>query len=252
MSHAPTADHGAEAPNKLMTGDSFLESPRNGRQVFLDGELVEDATAHRVFANAAFVGQIHLGDLQKGKAEDMALAFIAPMNTPGMKAVCRTSHEKKAVSAFDNPLPSRFDENDAVLVFANAFIRWENVLIYRDTEKIHDYFPRSGLLSRGFFQGAVRMAVKLEFMVGILGKGTRMNGDRGAIAGSAAALIGFLLHVIGAAMVARVGLAGRTSALPVGVITSALGIAAVPSFTLIARPPTAPAQLAPVSTEAVR
>lgn len=32
-------------------------------------------------------------------------------------------------------LTSRFDENDAVLVFDNAFIPWEHVLIYRDIEK---------------------------------------------------------------------------------------------------------------------
>lgn len=146
-----------------------------------DGIVVEGAklmATGSALTNAAFVGQIHLGNLQKGKAEDMALAFIAPMNTPGLKVICRPSYEKKAASPFDSPLSSRFDENDTVLVFDNAFIPWENVLIYRDTEKIHEYFPRSGLLSRGFFQGAIRMAVKLEFMAGLLDKGTRMNGTQ--------------------------------------------------------------------------
>jgi 4-hydroxyphenylacetate 3-monooxygenase len=136
--------------------------------------------------NAVFVGQIHLANLQAGQADDMALAFIAPLNTPGMKVICRPSYEAKAASPFDNPLSSRFDENDSVLVFDRAFIPWENVLIYRDTEKIHQYFPRSGLLSRGFFQGAIRMAVKLEFMAGILDRGTQLNGThnfRGVQAG---------------------------------------------------------------------
>ncbi|WP_327257866.1 4-hydroxyphenylacetate 3-hydroxylase family protein [Streptomyces sp. NBC_01244] len=147
-----------------------------------DGIVVEGAklmATASALSNVAFVGQIHLANLEKGKAEDMALAFMAPLNTPGMKVVCRTSYESKATSPFDNPLSSRFDENDAVLVFDKAFIPWENVLIYRDTEKIHQYFPRSGLLSRGFFQGAIRMSVKLEFMAGILDKGTRINGTDG-------------------------------------------------------------------------
>ncbi|PBC78719.1 2-isocyano-7-hydroxycoumarin 6-hydroxylase [Streptomyces sp. TLI_235] len=154
-----------------------------------DGIVVEGAklmATASALTHVAFVGQIHLANLEKGKAEDMALAFMAPLNTPGMKVICRPSYEKKANSPFDNPLSSRFDENDAVLVFDKAFIPWENVLIYRDTEKIHQYFPRSGLLSRGFFQGAIRMAVKLEFMAGILDRGTRLNGTdkfRGVQAG---------------------------------------------------------------------
>lgn len=136
--------------------------------------------------HAAFVGQIHLANLEAGKADDMALAFMAPLDTPGLKVICRTSYEQKAASPYDNPLSSRFDENDSVLIFDRAFIPWENVLIYRDTEKIHQYFPRSGLLSRGFFQGAIRMAVKLEFMAGLLDRGTQLNGTdkfRGVQAG---------------------------------------------------------------------
>ncbi|MGW6690375.1 4-hydroxyphenylacetate 3-hydroxylase family protein [Streptomyces sp. NPDC054961] len=147
-----------------------------------DGIVVEGAklmATASALTNVAFVGQIHLANLEAGKADDMALAFMAPLNTPGMKVVCRTSYEGKATSPFDNPLSSRFDENDAVLVFDKAFIPWENVLIYRDTEKIHQYFPRSGLLSRGFFQGAIRMSVKLEFMAGVLDRGTRINGTDG-------------------------------------------------------------------------
>ncbi|MFJ6612837.1 4-hydroxyphenylacetate 3-hydroxylase family protein [Streptomyces sp. NPDC091289] len=154
-----------------------------------DGIVVEGAklmATASALSNVAFVGQIHLANLEAGKADDMALAFLAPMNTPGMKVVCRPSYESKAASPFDNPLSSRFDENDAVLVFDKAFIPWENILIYRDTEKIHQYFPRSGLLSRGFFQGAIRMSVKLEFMAGLLDRGTRLNGTdqfRGVQAG---------------------------------------------------------------------
>ncbi len=156
-------------------GDVFVKvvGERDGGIVVEGAKLMATASA---LTHAAFVGQIHLANLEKGKAEDYALAFMAPLNTPGMKVVCRPSYEQKANSPYDNPLSSRFDENDAVLVFDNAFIPWENVLIYRDVDKVHEYFPRSGLLSRGFFQGAIRMAVKLEFMAGVMDKGTRLNG----------------------------------------------------------------------------
>jgi 4-hydroxyphenylacetate 3-monooxygenase len=154
-----------------------------------DGIVVEGAmlmATASVLTHAAFVGQVHLANLQAGKAEDMALAFMAPLDTPGLKVVCRPSYEQKANSPYDNPLSSRFDENDSVLIFDKAFIPWENVLIYRDTDKIRRYFATSGLLSRGFFQSAIRMAVKLQFMAGLLDRGTQLNGTdkfRGVQAG---------------------------------------------------------------------
>lgn len=154
-----------------------------------DGIVVEGAmlmATASVLTHAAFVGQVHLANLQAGKAEDMALAFMAPLDTPGLKVVCRPSYEQKANSPYDNPLSSRFDENDSVLIFDKAFIPWENILIYRDTDKIRRYFATSGLLSRGFFQSAIRMAVKLQFMAGLLDRGTQLNGTdkfRGVQAG---------------------------------------------------------------------
>ncbi|GAA0432419.1 4-hydroxyphenylacetate 3-hydroxylase family protein [Streptomyces luteireticuli] len=39
--------------NALMTGDSYLESLRDGRNVFLDGERVKDVTRHPAFRNSA-------------------------------------------------------------------------------------------------------------------------------------------------------------------------------------------------------
>ena len=105
--------------------------------------------------------------------------FIAPMNAPGVKLFCRTSYEMTASvmgTPFDYPLSSRFDENDAIFVFDNVFIPWENVLIHRDIEKIKTFYPRSGFLAGYQFQGCTRLAVKLDFMVGIIAKALRATG----------------------------------------------------------------------------
>src|SRR5919198_166111 len=90
--------------------------------------------------NATFVAQNSATTLEAGKAEDFALVFIAPMDTPGTRLLCRPSYEQSARSPFDNPLSSRFDENDAVLIFDNAFIAWENVLVYRDVERANSFY----------------------------------------------------------------------------------------------------------------
>ena len=110
---------------------------------------------------------------------DLAVMFIAPMNAPGVKLFCRTSYEMTASvmgTPFDYPLSSRFDENDAIFVFDNVFIPWENVLLHRDIEKIKMFYPRSGFLDGYQFQGCTRLAVKLDFMVGVIAKALRATG----------------------------------------------------------------------------
>jgi 4-hydroxyphenylacetate 3-monooxygenase len=96
-----------------------------------------------------------------------------------VKLICRTSYEMAATvmgTPFDYPLSSRFDENDAIFVFDNAFIPWENVLLHRDIEKIKIFYQRSGFLNNYQFQGCTRLAVKLDFMVGVLVKALRATG----------------------------------------------------------------------------
>jgi 4-hydroxyphenylacetate 3-monooxygenase len=110
---------------------------------------------------------------------DLAVMFIAPMNAPGVKLFCRTSYEMAASvmgTPYDYPLSSRFDENDAIFVFDNAFIPWENVLLHRDIEKLKVFFPQSGFLAGYQFQGCIRLAVKLDFLVGVIAKALRTTG----------------------------------------------------------------------------
>jgi len=111
---------------------------------------------------------------------DLAVMFIAPMNAPGVKLLSRTSYEMMASvmgTPFDYPLSSRFDENDAIFVFDNVFIPWEDVLLYRDLERLKIFFPQSGFLAGYQFQGCTRLAVKLDFLVGVLAKALRAAGS---------------------------------------------------------------------------
>src|SRR3954453_8978102 len=110
---------------------------------------------------------------------DLAVMFIAPMNAAGVKLFCRASYEMMASvmgSPFDYPLSSRFDENDAMFVFDKVFIPWEDILIYRDVEKLKTFYPRSGFVNGFQFQGCTRFAVKLDFFVGLVAKALRVTG----------------------------------------------------------------------------
>ncbi|MDX2146561.1 MAG: 4-hydroxyphenylacetate 3-hydroxylase N-terminal domain-containing protein [Planctomycetota bacterium] len=127
-------------------------------------------------ANACFVG--HTPSTVSDDPE-MSVSFIAPLSTPGVKLVCRASYEHAASAAsspFDHPLSSRFDENDCILIFDDALIPWEDVLIHRDPERVRRFFPESGFVNTFLFHGCTRFAVKLDFIAGLLSKALRCTG----------------------------------------------------------------------------
>jgi len=111
--------------------------------------------------------------------KDMALFAMIPINAPGLKLICRTSYEMTAAtmgSPFDYPLSSRLDENDAILVLDKVLIPWENVFVYGDLEKANNFFPVSGFIPRFCFHGCTRLAVKLDFITGVMLKAAEATG----------------------------------------------------------------------------
>jgi 4-hydroxyphenylacetate 3-monooxygenase len=111
--------------------------------------------------------------------KEYALIFVAPMNAPGLKIISRPSYEMEAAvmgSPFDYPLSSRLDENDGMLIFDKVLIPWENIFVYGDTEKVNGFFPASGFIPRFTFHGCTRLAVKLDFIAGLLLKAIEYTG----------------------------------------------------------------------------
>jgi len=115
------------------------------------------------------------------KTKDFAFVCIVATDSPGVKLFCRPSYEMAATavgSPFDYPLSSRLDENDSIIVFDKFFVPWENVFAYGDIEKVNNFFPRSGFLPRFMFHGCTRLAVKLDFIAGLLLKGVDATGTK--------------------------------------------------------------------------
>jgi 4-hydroxyphenylacetate 3-monooxygenase len=146
------------------------------RGIYVSGAKM--AATGSVLTHATFVAPNSgtASRMEEGKDEAFALVFIVDMDTPGLKLIGRPSYELKSHSPFEAPLASRFDENDSVLVFHEAFIPWENVLVYRDVEKAKGFYASSGFFNRFNLQSATRLAVKLEFACGLLIKGTEASG----------------------------------------------------------------------------
>ena len=103
------------------------------------------------------------------------------MDTPGVKLICRPSYEMTAEvmgSPFDYPLSSRLDENDSIFIFDKVLVPWENVFVYGDTDKANNFFPHTGFIPRFCFHGCIRLAVKLDFIGGLLLKAVEATGTK--------------------------------------------------------------------------
>lgn len=110
---------------------------------------------------------------------EMAFFAVIPMDTAGVKLICRTSYELTGAaigSPFDYPLSSRLDENDAIFIMDKVLVPWENLFVYRDLDKANSFFPRSGFIPRFTLHGCTRMAVKLDFLAGLILKAAEAIG----------------------------------------------------------------------------
>lgn len=105
-----------------------------------------------------------------------AVAFAIPIATPGLRLICREPYGGGNVS--DHPLASRFDEMDCVAIFDDVLVPWERVFINQDIEKANGLIGGLGAgIGRGVFaftafQTAIRLLVKLEFILGLVKRAT--------------------------------------------------------------------------------
>lgn len=108
-----------------------------------------------------------------------AVVATIPMEAPGLKLICRPSYAATAAIAggpFDYPLSSRLDENDTIFILDEVLVPWENVFLYGDPEQVNSFTPKTGFLERLTFQGCIRLAVKIDFIAGLLLKALELTG----------------------------------------------------------------------------
>jgi 4-hydroxyphenylacetate 3-monooxygenase len=89
------------------------------------------------------------------------------MNVKGLRVLSRKSYEAHAVSVYDNPLSSRFDENDALIYFDDVKVPWERVFVYRATDMCRAQFHDTPGHTLQNYQSQVRLSVKIAFLAGL-------------------------------------------------------------------------------------
>ena len=143
---------------------------------FLAARVKEETDAGIVIRGCRMLATLPISDevmvfpstVLKAGDEDApyAFGFSIPNNTPGLRFICRESVDYGR-SHFDHPLGSRFEEMDAVVIFDDVFVPWENVLLYRDVVRCNQAYTRTGAVVHMTHQVVVKNIAKAEFMLGL-------------------------------------------------------------------------------------
>jgi 4-hydroxyphenylacetate 3-monooxygenase oxygenase component len=97
-------------------------------------------------------------------ADAYALSFAIPMATPGLKFLCRDSMSER--SPVDHPLSSRFDEQDAFVIFDDVEVPRERLFIDGNLP-VYNTVVASSWPPNFMQQTSIRAQTKLEFAWGI-------------------------------------------------------------------------------------
>lgn len=108
--------------------------------------------------------------------ERHAISFVVPVGRPGVKLYCRRSYALGQPSDFDYPLSTRFDESDALLVFDDVLIPWEDVFVHRDVGGVRAQFFETPAHILGNTQAQIRLVAKTKFLAGLAASIAAMNG----------------------------------------------------------------------------
>jgi 4-hydroxyphenylacetate 3-monooxygenase len=127
--------------------------------IVIRGAKYETAAA---YADQAFLKPT-FGAWTNDKLSDYAVGCIVKMGAPGVKHICRSGFAGRTSPA-DYPLANRFDEVEALVVFDDVLIPWEDVFFYRHTRAAQHI--RATLHRYSAFPYVLRLLYTADMMIG--------------------------------------------------------------------------------------
>lgn len=133
-----------------------------------DGIVVQGARMLATIAPIADELLVFPSTLLRGTPEDApySYAFAVPNDAEGVRYLCRTSLHHGG-SKHDEPLASRFEEMDAVVVFDNVFIPNERIFMLGHPELCNGFYSETGAGALMTHQVVTRTIAKSEFYLGL-------------------------------------------------------------------------------------
>ncbi|MBL8382763.1 MAG: 4-hydroxyphenylacetate 3-monooxygenase, oxygenase component [Burkholderiales bacterium] len=108
----------------------------------------------------------HLPGIRPGE-EPYAAAFAIPVDTPGVRQICREPFDEGARAAYDHPLGSHFEEPDALLIFDDVLVPWERVFLHARVDLANRMYTETALRNHTAHQTGVRAIAKMQLAVGV-------------------------------------------------------------------------------------
>ena len=141
-----------------------------------EGIVVRGARVLATLAPFADEQTVYPGQPIPAGATEYAVAFAIPLDTPGLKFLCRDSVSAPDADPFDKPLSSRFDEQDAFCIFDDVVVPWDRIFIDGDVE-IYNSMRQTGYAINMTTQSTIRALTKLEFAYGLAARMAELVGD---------------------------------------------------------------------------
>ncbi|NYE21151.1 4-hydroxyphenylacetate 3-monooxygenase, oxygenase component [Microbacterium immunditiarum] len=133
-----------------------------------DGIVVRGARMLATIAPIADELLVFPSTVLRGTPEDApySYAFAIPNDTPGLTYFCRAPLYHGG-SHFDEPLASRFEEMDAVVVFDDVFVPNERIFLLGHPELCNGFYAETGAAALMTHQVVTRTLAKTEFYLGL-------------------------------------------------------------------------------------
>jgi 4-hydroxyphenylacetate 3-monooxygenase len=149
--------------------------PSKQADPFLAARIVEKNDEGVLIRGARMLATLPLADeilvfpstVIRGSPDDMpyAIAFGIPCSIKGLKFICREPFVEE--SRFDHPLASRFDEQDAVVIFDDVLVPWDRVFLLEDVEGANTLQEATSGIVFMTQQVVVKDIAKTEFVLGV-------------------------------------------------------------------------------------
>ncbi len=137
--------------------------------IVIRGAKFETASA---YADQAFLKPT-VGAWTDERESDHAVGCIVRMGAAGVRHICRAGFAGRGDPA-DTPLASRFDEVEALVVFDDVLIPWEDVFFYRHTRAAQHV--RATLHRYSAFPYVLRLLYVADMMIGAAMWNVRQTG----------------------------------------------------------------------------
>src|SRR5256886_15740956 len=131
-------------------------------------------------SGAVYAQEVRVGNVMPLAPDQLkeSVTCVIPLNLPGLTLWSREPFNRPGMNPFDRPLTTRFDESDCMLVFKDAKVPWEKVIVHDNPALSRNIYVQTAAHVISNHQSNVRFGSKLRFMLGVASLITRFTGAR--------------------------------------------------------------------------